>query len=177
MLSCSETISPKFIAKISDWISCGYQLVYVHRESRTDSVDTSLVFAPLRVLLGLDKFVHPVCRLFSAYSVYGNEIRIHDNFNSFKDGYSHLIELSPEYSLLHSRSSDKQALFAKILAYSKVESTLYSRKEAFKVLCRGLTREIAALLIITIRMKSSPIIINELLARIVMHIQIFVLTD
>ena len=175
LLSCSEVLSPDFIEMIPMLIQNNVDLFYVNRRSFTDNIDTSMIFGGLPVILGLKQFSHETCRFFSARCVQEEQILIHDNFKSFRSRYHTVISMKPELAITHLRIGDTYKLLTKILAYSREEAQAYRLSNPLFRLLRGICRELLVLLFIMIRLKSSHLVVTELLARVVMHLQIYLL--
>lgn len=174
-LSCSERLSPKFLSKLTGFCAESIDLVYTNRISLTGIYDTSYVYSNLlRAVLGLPA-IHEVCRFSSINAIKAAPITIHANFGPARSHVNSASFLDKELAIIHYRDPDLISTFNKHLAYAKHNSTFISHPNYY--LIKWTIREIAFVIIAFLYCKLSWGILRELFARIVMHIQIYLLAQ
>jgi len=171
-LSCSERLSHAFLERLPYYIDEQTDIVYINRFNKTGSFDTSFIFSDLITAAGFRSYTHKVCR-FVSYRAYSSiPIIIHDNFGSSSHMYDTHVDLSDAHAITYIREINPEKIFLKHMNYAKMES-VHIRKP-LQHLIYWITREIIFLLIAIARFKLNQVIINELLIRVIMHIQIYI---
>jgi len=180
-LSCSEELSGNALSSISSLVQKKIELCYWRRISFTNN-EESLIFDSLTDLLTFRRSGQYTCRFASRIALKDNylKIKIHDNFKSFRK-YCLYIEDSNHPNLIkHCRPATDFNVLKKLLYYAKAESAdaLSSRSRTFFVsnfyLIRCM-RELLYMILLFLSFRLTQTRANELLARIILHLQIYIL--
>jgi glycosyltransferase involved in cell wall biosynthesis len=170
-LSCSERLSQKFLTSLSSFCLDSLDLVFTNRISFTGIYDTSLVYSKLsRAILGLPS-IHEVCRFCSFNAIKVAPISIHSNFGPAKSLVRSSSFSDKRLAIIHHRDSDLTNIFKKHLDYARNTATTIHKPNHF--LIKWISRELVFIFVALAHRKLSWGIFRELLARIVMHIQIY----
>jgi len=180
-LSCSEEISYHALFSIDSLIKHKIDLCYWRRISYTHN-QVSLIFDSFYDLLTFRKKGQYTCRFASQRSLRDNHlnIKIHDNFRLFRDRCSFIEDASPGNCIKHYRPPTDFYVFKKLLCYAKTESDNVSsisknnQMQANLYLFRCV-RELLYLVVLIFSFRLTQIRANELFARIVLHLQIYIL--
>jgi len=179
-LSCSEIITPEAIASVSSLINSNFDLCYWPRLSFTENSE-SLIYGPISCLLGLHKHYDFTCRLASSRVLRDNldGIFIHDNFRSFRRKSKFCEIKTKNHYIKHNRPATNTQILHKLLSYAIVDSNQYIQKNSSSknpvLYLLRIIRELFVLFVLFCSFRLTAIRANEVLARIILHLQTYIL--
>lgn len=179
-LSCSERITTDALASIPSLIHSRVDLCYWPRISLTGNSE-SLIYGPIFSFFGWQKYDDFTCRLASSKALRDNldDIHIHDNFRSFREK-TKFVEIARKSHLIqHLRPVTNAQVLQKLLNYAIVDArqsiASQARSSQPVIYLLRVIRELLVLVILLLSFRLSSIRANELLARIVLHLQTYIL--
>ena len=180
-LSCSEEISHDALYSIKSLVKRKIELCYWRRISYTHK-NKSLIFDPLIDLLPFQEKGKYPCRFASGRVLrdYYLNIKIHDNFHCFRHYCSFIEDPNKGNCIKHYRPSTDFNVLKKLLYYAKAESneallsptTNNLTANFYLIRC---VRELFYLVVLFLSFRLTQVRANELFARIILHLQIYIL--
>lgn len=170
-LSCSEFFGIEAYNFALSQLVNGINLVYLPRISRLNGDDISCVYSKFSDLLLFRSSHFPICRFISRKALDSIDTHIHDNWLSQSHLVATIFSYDKNLSITHHKTSNFSKTVIKHLDYAKTEAKI--RPQLYFHLIR-LARELVYVLIITITLRMTRSVFEELLHRIIYRLMIIV---
>jgi len=170
-LSCSETLSLGYVRNIQNVIDQRIDLFYVNRISYTAG-SPSMIFGDLPSIIGIKPYFDPTCRLARRLSLIGQQIKIHDNFATFKEQLQTVTYHSTDIFMVHERQLSS---INKIVDYASCEAQAKNFDYPTLEVIKDLSRNIIVIGILVIRLKLSRVRMHELCMRMYLHLSVYMI--